>query len=83
LAGRQVDVFVNGQPTVLLTFGKGGNRTTVSLSPVHAKDDSGTLTIEFRPRTIAIPKDVDHATEDVRQLGVALHGIRIRSIGMP
>jgi hypothetical protein len=80
---RQVDVFVNGQASVVLTFGKQGNRTTVSLSPVYADSAHDSLIIEFRPRTVAIPKEVSRSTEEGRPLGVALHRIRIRSIGAP
>jgi Macrocin-O-methyltransferase (TylF) len=80
LASREVDVFVNCQPNIVLTFGKDDNRTIVSLAPVYAADDRGTLTIEFRPRTVAIPKKVNPLTDDYRPLGIGLHRIRIRSL---
>jgi hypothetical protein len=82
-AERQVDVFVNGKLAVALTFGKQGNRTTVSLSPVYAESAHESLEIEFRPRKVAIPKDVDRSTGEGRPLGVALHRVRIRSLGVP
>jgi hypothetical protein len=78
--GRQVDVLVNGSPTIVIVFEKPKERKVVSLSSVHAADECGSLTIEFRPRTVAFVKDVIPNHKDGRALGVALHAIRIRSI---
>jgi hypothetical protein len=79
-AGRQVDVLVNGHPASEVTFTKAQTFASLSLEKLRAADAQGSLTIEFRPRTVVVPKDVLPSVEDPRQLGVALHRMRVRSI---
>jgi hypothetical protein len=76
-AGRQVDVFWNGQRARVLNFAASDQRTTLSVGPDSANDD-GLITIEFRPRRVAVRRDFPPASRDPRSLGVALRRIRIR-----
>ena len=80
VVGRPVDVLVDGKLFAMIAFAKANNFASIKLEPLRIGDDSGTLTIEFRPRVFTVPKDVDPSIEDPRALGVALHRLRIRSV---
>jgi hypothetical protein len=78
--GRRIGVFVNGRPVTELCLTKAEPFTSVSLEPLRTVDENGSLTIEFRPRTVAVPRDVVQSIAESRELGVALHRIRVRSV---
>jgi hypothetical protein len=76
--GRQFDVFVDRRPILQLKFTTADNRRTVSLEKLQPADGHDFLTIDIRPREVAVPKDVRPSSIDTRTLGVALHRMRIR-----
>lgn len=78
--GRTMDVFVNEAPFTTVTFSKAQNFASISLEPVRTTGDRGTLTIEFRPRNVVIPREVAPPIQESRTLGLALHRIRIRTL---
>jgi hypothetical protein len=78
VAGRPMEVYVNGERFTEVTFSKAQNFASISLQPLQTADGHGTLTIEFRPRTVAVPYEVDPSIQEPRTLGLALHRIRIR-----
>jgi hypothetical protein len=80
VAGRSVDVYVNGKPFTAVTFTKAENFVSLALAPVQAADADGSLRLEFRPRIVAAPSEFAAAIQDSRPLGVALHRIRIRLV---
>lgn len=79
-AERQVDVFVNGRPADLISVTTAKSFASLSLETLAQEVATGTLSIEFRPRTVAAPKDVLPASNDGRTLGVGLHRIRLHSV---
>jgi hypothetical protein len=80
IAGRVVDVFVNGQLHATHTFTVAHHFASLSLTPLLASGENGSLMIDFRPRLVASPNDLSPSAEDKRALGIALHRIRIRSV---
>lgn len=80
VTGRPMDVFVNGRRFTEVTFSKAQNFASLSLQPLLAEEGHGAVTIEFRPRMVAVPHEIDPSIQEPRTLGLALHRIRIRSL---
>ncbi len=78
--GQVVQIDVDGDMVAKEPFGTGNVRhvTTIKL-PAHLSS-GGPVTIRLRPSFTLIPKKVNASSTDTRQLGVALHGLRLRAI---
>jgi len=78
--GQVVQIEVNGEILANEPFTANTHRhvTTIKL-PAHLSS-GGPVTIGLRPSFTLIPKKVNAASTDGRQLGVALHGLRLRAI---
>ncbi len=74
--GREFDVFANGILAQRTTFTTEQNFKTLSVEYIPTA--GGVLIVEIRPKTLAVPRDVNPSIQDTRTLGIALHRIRIR-----
>ena len=76
--GRKFDVLVNGKLVTQATFTNAQNFRTCSVENILVDAERGAVMIEFRPREVAIPKELLQSSEETRALGIALHRLRIR-----
>jgi hypothetical protein len=72
---RQVEVLLNGAVDHIANMGE---RAVISLALPASQRSAPALTLTFRPLRRAIPRDVIASSEDTRELGIALHRLRIR-----
>jgi hypothetical protein len=77
---QRVDVFVGTQLLDSWEFTPDFNRAVRSLQvPVPKK--SASVTIEFRPHSVAMPAELAPGNLDTRPLGLALHRLRLSTTG--
>jgi hypothetical protein len=74
---RDVAVVVNGVATSILEL---GDRKTITIALPPPRRGSQTVTIELQPLRVAVPRDVNPPTLESRELGIALHRIRVGQI---
>jgi hypothetical protein len=78
---QDIDVFVDGHLIETWEFTPRDNQKVrslrIPLTHLTEQDQSGPiLTVEFRPRLVATPHDLDPSLGDGRRLGLALHRVR-------
>jgi len=78
--GRTMDVLVNDVPFTEVTFSKAQGLAPIVLQPLLPAGVLGTLTVEFRPREVAVPQEVDRSIQETRTLGLAVHRVRVRPL---
>lgn len=77
--GRQFDVIVNGQSFTTVVLSKARGSVNLVLKPLHS-DENNMLMIAFVPRMVASPRQFNQSSNDMRELGIGLHRIRLRYV---
>lgn len=75
---QSVDVLVSGRSVGQLRFTREINRGTRSVSVSQDFASDGMIQVVFRPGRTIRPVDYNPSTGDARQLGFALHKVRVR-----
>ena len=71
---RDVALAVNGVDTSIIEL---SDRTTITLAVPPPRSGSQRVTITFQPLRVAVPREVKPPTLESRELGIALHKIRV------
>lgn len=76
---QRVEVRIDGEHATTWEFTSDANRSvkTIAVSRPESRGNKS-VTVEFRPSSVARIHDLDPTKSDTRALGLALHGIRLR-----
>lgn len=78
---QQIDVFAGTQLLDTWDFTADYNRAVRKLRAPLTAVELERIAIEFRPRSVATPAELDPSNVDARPLGLALHRLRIVGLG--
>ena len=79
LNSQEVVVFVDGNEVARWNFSPNQNRSVRTINVQRSSTDASVLLkIEFKPRPLVTPAKINPTSYDTRELGMALHRLRVR-----